>query len=311
MVVKGETAVTDFVVKAEEVERMLEKAIAQYFSSPSAMVWKTLLTPEDIVGIKVYSASSGNSGTRVESVSAVVKSLVLAGIEPDRIIVWDRRLGDLRAGGFLALEQTLGVRVRAAADSGYSDDAFYETPLIGKLEWGDKEFGVEAEGVGRKSHVAKLVSDQMTKIISIAPAMNHNMTGTAGNLVSLALGSVDNTARFRAEARRLATAVPEIYAMEQISDRVVLCITDALICQFEGEKRGLLHYSVPLGEIRVSQDPVALDVLVIDDIQRLRKQSQNGELSTNQELYRNASLLQLGTSNPRAILVERFSIISS
>ena len=47
--------------------------------------------------------------------------------------------------------------------------------------------------------------------------------------LSLALGSVDNSMRFELEPARIATAVPEIYALPALSDHVVLNMMDALL----------------------------------------------------------------------------------
>jgi hypothetical protein len=40
---------------------------------------------------------------------------------------------------------------------------------------------------------------------------------------------VDNVLRFESDPDRLATAVPEIYGLTNLSDHVVMNITDALI----------------------------------------------------------------------------------
>jgi hypothetical protein len=141
----------------------------------------------------------------------------------------------------------------------------------------------------------------MTKIINIAPVLNHNGAGVAGNLYSLAMSSVDNLTRFEGSPGRLATAVPEIYALPALSERVVLNIADALICQYEGEERGLLHYSVALNELRFSHDPVALDVLALQDLERSRKARSHGESTSNWDLYKNAALLELGVADPKQI----------
>ena len=45
------------------------------------------------------------------------------------------------------------------------------------------------------------------------------------------MGSVDNTIRFSTQIDRLVTAVPEIYALPILGDRVVLNIVDALAAQ--------------------------------------------------------------------------------
>lgn len=125
------------------------------------------------------------------------------------------------------------------------------------------DFDRSGKTSGRDSYVTKLLTKTVTKIISIAPLLNHNDAGVCGNLYSLAMGSIDNTLRFEASPERLATAVPEIHAKRELSDHVVLNITDALIGQYQGEQTSLLHYSVELNQIWPSKDPVALDVLAI------------------------------------------------
>jgi hypothetical protein len=145
----------------------------------------------------------------------------------------------------------------------------------------------------------------MTKIINITPLLNHNLAGVSGNLWGLALGSVDNTLRFENDADRLAAAVPEIIALPQLGDRVVLNIVDALICQYQGEERGLLHYSTALNQLWFSTDPVALDVLAIQELDRQRQAAKVLAATTNLELYQNASLLEIGVSDLRRIDVTR------
>jgi hypothetical protein len=114
---------------------------------------------------------------------------------------------------------------------------------------------------------------------------------------------VDNVYRFENEAARLAQAVPEIYALPVLGDRVVLNIVDALICQYEGEERSLLHYSATLNQLRFSRDPVALDVLSIRELEHQREITKAPSLKVRQELYSNASLLQLGVSDLKNIQV--------
>jgi hypothetical protein len=115
---------------------------------------------------------------------------------------------------------------------------------------------------------------------------------------------VDNTHRFEGEPGRLAQAVPELYALPILGDRVVLNITDALICQYEGGQRGLLHYSAVLNQLRFSRDPVALDMLSIKELDRQRRLAKAANVRPNLELYRNASLLELGVSDLSKLQIE-------
>ncbi len=272
-----------------------------------AQAWLSLVRTQDTVGIKVYSLPGPNSGTRPAVVAAVVEGLLNAGLPPGKIIIWDRQATDLRLAGFFDLGRRYGVRVASSSQSGYDEKAFYERELIGNLVWGDLEFGKKGDGVGRKSFVSKLVSREMTKIINVTPLLNNNLAGVSGNLYSLAIGSVDNTVRFESDADRLATAVPEIYALRELSDHVVLNITDALICQYEGGERGLLHYSATLNELRFSTDPVALDVLSLKELERQRQAPRALPGTANPDLYKNAALLELGVNDPNRIQVNTFT----
>jgi len=285
---------------------MLDRAITNLTGKATVPeAWRSLVRTQDIVGIKVYSSPGPDSGTRPAVVAAVVEGLLAAGLPPHNIIVWDRLTSDLRLSGFMQLSNRFGIRVEGSADAGWDENTFYDRALLGNLVWGDLEFGKKGIGIGRKSFVSKLVSRQITKIINVTPLLNHNVARVCGNLYSLALGSVDNILRFESDPDTLAEAIPEIYALEALGDHVVLSITDALICQYEGAERGLLHYSTALNELRLSTDPVALDVLSLQELDTQRLATHGPPVNPNQKLYTVASLLDLGVSDPKKILVER------
>ncbi|MDA7533521.1 hypothetical protein N8616_04050, partial [Verrucomicrobia bacterium] len=92
---------------------------------------------------------------------------------------------------------------------------------------------------------------------------------------------------------------PELY------DKLALNVVDALICQYQGEERGFLQYSTMLKELRMSRDPVALDVLSIMEINRQRRRAGLEENTSAMQLYQNASLLELGESDVSRIRFEK------
>ena len=268
--------------------------------------WRSLVRTNDTVGIKVFSQPGPLSGTRPAVVSAIVHGLLAAGLPPDKIIIWDKHTADLRAAGFYELAAQLGVRVAGAAEVGYDTNTFYlpDSPVIGSLVWGDLEFGLKGDGVGKKSFVSKLVSQQITKIISVAPLLNENNAGLCGHFFSLCLGSVDNTRRFEGDPDRLAIALPELYALPSIGDRVVLNVTDALLGQYQGGPASFLQYATVLDQIWLSRDPVALDTLALKELARQRKLFEIPQPKLNYQLYTNAVLLQLGINDPSRIQIE-------
>jgi len=305
VIVEDMYATDAFKPRPDRIEAMVNRGITNLTGKVTPReAWLSLVTTQDIVGIKVYSNPGPNSGTRPAVAATVARGLIAAGLPPKNIVVWDKVETDLRAAGFFDLEEQLGIRVAASARAGYDETNYYETSLIGNLVYGDLEFGKTGDGIGKKSFVSKLVTRQLTKIINLTPLLNHNDAGVCGNLYSLALGSVDNTLRFEGDAGRLATAVPEIYALPALYDRAVLNVVDALICQYEGGQRGLLHYSVVLDQLRFSRDPVALDMLAIKELDRQRRNARAPNVRPNLELYRNAALLELGVSELSKMQIE-------
>jgi hypothetical protein len=307
LIVHDPEAMENLAPVPERVEAIVNQAITNLTGKTTVSnAWRSLVSTQDTVGIKVFCSPGPNSGTRPAVVAAVVQGLLGAGLATNHIIVWDRHAFELKIAGFNELEQRFGIRVEGAAEAGYDEKVFYDTPLLGTLSWTDREFDKKGPSVGRKSYVSKLVSRQMTKMINIPPMMHHNIAGVSGNLYTLAIGSVDNTGRFE-NAENLPRAVPEIYALPILGDRVVLNIVDALICQYEGQQQGLLHYSSVLNELRFSRDPVALDVLSLQEIERQRELTGDPLSHTNLNLYSNASLLEIGVSDPRRIQVDRLA----
>lgn len=271
----------------------------------SEEAWASLLNSNDVVGIKVYSTPGPLSGTRPQVIRSIVESLLSANVAPERIIIWDKDAADLRSAGFVALASRFGVQIASSAEEGYDERVYYEQQTLGTLIYGDHEFRKQGEGIGKRSFVSKLVTQRITKIINVTPLMNNYLAGVSGNLFSLAFGSVDNVVRFESSRERLAASIPEIVALPELGDRVVLNVVDALICQYQGEAQTRLHYSVMLGELRLSFDPVALDVLSLRELAARRGAAGLPALDPNAAIYSNASLLKIGVSDPALIDIVR------
>jgi len=298
-------ATVDYEAQPLIVQDMVRRGILQWTGKPDVKAaWLSVVSVKDVVGLKVYSGPGASSGTRPAVVEAVVQGLLEAGLPSSNIVVWDKRLLDLRLAGYPDLAKRYHIRLAGSSDAGYDEKVFYNNSILGTLVAGDLEFDLHGANTGSNSYVSKLVTSSLTKIISIAPLLNHNLAGVCGHLYSPAMGSVDNSMRFEFTAQRLAQAVPEIYALPPLIDHVVLNITDALICQYQGEQKSLLHYSTELNQIWISNDPVALDATAIEELDRERQAKNLESPGDNPELFQNAALLQLGVENPAKIKLE-------
>jgi len=298
-----------FLPDAERVSAAFNRGLTCFTRQTTVSnAWLSLVAANDRVGIKVFSAPGPVAGTRPAVVRAIVQGLLAAGLPPAHILIWDRYAGDLQSAGYFALGRTLGVRVAGAAEAGYDTNSFYlpDSPVVGQLVWGDVEFGLTNKdfSLGKKSFVSKLVSQDLTRIISVTPLMNENAAGVCGHFFSLAMGSVDNTRRFEGKPDRLAVALPEIAALPVIGDRVALYVTDALLLQYEGGPAGYLQFSTVRNELWFGRDPVALDTMALKELMLQRRVLNTPPLPSNFAIYTNAVLLQLGVNDPARIVIE-------
>ncbi len=313
-VVMAEAAgvVVKFKPVAAAVRTLVDRGIKQLAGTNRLeAAWRALLTTNgvyatnELIGIKVAAAAREGGGARVETAAALIESLLAAGLAPRQIVVWDRLAADLERAGFAALEKHYKVRVAGAAEMGYEASAFYDSPFIGEPAPTDLEFGKKGEGIGRRSHVTKLLTREITRVIHVAPLHIRQRAGVSGHLTGLALDTLDNTRRFDRDQNWFEQAVVEILALPAFDNRVALCVTDALICQYQGEQETLLHYCTAPGQLWFSRDPVALDVLAVRELERLRAIAKLPLMEPRLVLYENAALMRHGVNDLKRIRVER------
>lgn len=299
-------ATTAFVPDPAVVRGLVERGLlAMSGRTNTADAWKVWVKPSDVVGFKVLSSPGALTGTRPVVVEALVESLVRSGHPASRIVLWDRQLRDLKAAGFLELASRLGVRCVATTDAGWDGNQFYESAVQGKLVFGDLEFGKgDRFAVGRRSHVSRLLTKEVTRIIPVTPILTHHSGGIYGHLLSLAFGSVDNMYRFETDPSRTEEAVPELCALDDLMPKVAFGVTDALVGQVRGDDKARLHDTIALNELRFGSDLVALDVATLADVVAARKAYPiEGERPLRPDLFVNAELMELGIAQTNRIEV--------
>lgn len=308
--VQDPAATSAFVPNAMVVRRLVERGITALAGKPDITnAWRALIRTNDVVGFKVTSAAGEVSGTRPSVVKALIETLLAAGHPAKQIVIWDKRIVDLRQAGWPVLAASLGVRCRSSEEAGWdpNPDKAYEKAVIGRLVAGDLEFDQRMDlNAGRRSFVTRLLTQELTVVVPVTPVLANNLAGVNGQLLGLALGSIDNSLRFQHNPALLAEAVPEICALDDLLARVAFGVSDALICQYRGEESLRLYDTVVLNELRFSRDPLALDALAVDDIVRAHKASPYavGKIYET-DLYVNAELLELGVSDLKRIDVKK------
>ncbi|MFZ4682413.1 MAG: DUF362 domain-containing protein [Terrimicrobiaceae bacterium] len=269
-------------VQPRIVRRMVESLVCGVTGkSTTSEAWRSLVSPEDKVGIKVSASGRSVSGTNPEVVAAVVEGLREAGVPEKNIIVWDRNLEDLLAAGYR--KEGDGYQLRwVDAGSGYDSKAQVSAPVLGKLIWGDRKFGEKSvqrfsdmlsggEQLSSQSYYAKVLSTEVTKVINIPSLTDSYTTGINGALVNMTLANLDNWRRFAKSAADGDSYIAEIYADAPVREKVVLTIMDSLILQYAGGPFPNPDFAVENYALFAGKDPVAIDATALRLIEEMRK----------------------------------------
>jgi hypothetical protein len=259
--------------------------------------WRELAGTDGRVGIKVTTAGGRYFATRRGVVAAAVAGLKDAGVR--EIIVWDKNAAALRECGFTP--ERLGCEVRAIdPPRGWDRDASFQAPVLGKLIWGDLLFSekVNTRDISKredsllssKSHLATILSKDVPRFINIAALSDEPGCGVAGTLYSAVVGNLDNWRRFTTFGESGATAIADCYADPRLGGKCVLHILDALAVTYAGGPSPNPQNSTVHNTLYASRDPVALDSLGLDLLEKWRKMSSFGPIGIKAAWLRGTSI---------------------
>ncbi|HEV3409556.1 MAG TPA: DUF362 domain-containing protein [Chthoniobacterales bacterium] len=309
---RNPAAIAQYRTNSAVVRNMVDRLLIAVTGQPDvARAWRSLVAPDDRVGIKISAAGGELFTTHRDVVNAIADGLAAAGVPRKHIIVWDRQLEGLKEAGFRRGGegyQLLSIPPR----DGYDPTAEFNAPALGKLIWGDVAYiphrganpmRTEEENTSTTSHFAKVVTQQLTKIINVPVMSDSYATGLAGCLYNVTLPNVDNWRRFTQYGRFGASGIAEIYEHPLIREKVVLHLMDGLIAAYAGGPEAHPNYAAHEATLFASKDPVALDTIALRRLERLREEANLPKIGDLAAHIRIAG--QLGIGNTEHIEVRQ------
>ncbi len=298
VLVRNAAAVTAFTVDADKVRAMVSAGIQKLTGHPDdAAAWSEFVSSNDVVGIKINTQSAPIQVTRPALVDAVIDGLRTAGVSPTNIVVWDRDAMKMHEAGYSVGVQTSGVLVASILpDTGWDASTFYESKLVGRLIWGDLLFARGNTELSTQSHLPKLLTKTITKLINIPVLQDDDGSGLAGCLYSVSVDIVDNNRRFEMFGQKADPAILSICAMPAVRSKLVLNIMDGLIGGFAGGPVFKPRYSWLYGGLYFSRDPVAVDAVSLALLEAKRKDAKISNIGSLASHVAAAGQVGLGQS---------------
>ncbi|MCX7885826.1 MAG: DUF362 domain-containing protein [Verrucomicrobiae bacterium] len=287
---------------AQNLRRMVAAGLKALTDSPDEpTAWRKIVSSNDVVGIKINTQAAPLLATHRAVVDALVEGLRSAGVPPQRIWIFDRDPVKMRQAGFAADETAREVAI--VGQSGWDEEAFYENKLVGQLIWGDLLFRSTGEQLSTRSHLPKLLTRTITKLINVPVLQSHDACGLCGCLHNLSLGMVDNTRRFEHYGQNGDPAIAEICALPTVRRKLVLNVMDALVAGYAGGPAFRPQYSWQPNALFFSFDPVALDTICLQQIEAKRKEANIPSLRARASHIATAARLGLGQNDPKFIQI--------
>ncbi|HUI05564.1 MAG TPA: DUF362 domain-containing protein [Verrucomicrobiae bacterium] len=298
VLVRDSTAVSGFTVDAAKARGLVAAGIkALTGEKDEAAAWRHFVSSNDVVGIKIDTQPGPLQSTRRPVVDAIAQGLCAAGV-PGKIYVFDRDPLQMRTAGYLVgdMSRLLPYQVHSIiSDTGWDPSVYFQSNLAGKLIWGDLLFGKEeGQYLSDRSHLPKLVTQTITKLINVPVLQDHDACGLMGCLYNVSLGMADNTRRFETMGQHGDPMIAQICALPPVRQKLVLNIMDGLLAGYAGGPDFKPQYSWNYGALYFSADPVAIDSLCVEALDAKRREANVPPIGSRANHIATAAHLGLG-----------------
>lgn len=275
------------------------------------------------VGLKVNTRAGKGLSTPLNLVRATIASLESRGFERHSILIIDFSSSNLKNAGFYEEEKDgtfyfEGCPVLALNSLKYFEpDWYYDSPIPPLLK--DRPYN---QNIGfsfsdyadytkaptfRKSFLPIPLLFEVDFWINLVVGLDDPILGVDGALANASLWNVSNHLRFFANQSTVGVAVAEILAIPELNRQLKLHFLALEEFQFIGGPFYNSLYSRVQPKLWMSSDPVALDRLLVDLINRERRENGFNELPIPNLQLSYASEIGLGEDSIESIVIKNIN----
>lgn len=261
--------------QTEPVRRMVDAGMLELTDAEDAtQAWRQFFERGDVVGIKVCPVGGKRLIGCAQTMQRIIEGLTSAGVRKQDIVVYDRYRAQFINMGF---DQWLpeGVRWSAATHDydpiqqgieGYDPDHYMEMAVTLP--------GHDVNSLSaRRSYAANFITKEVNKLINLPILKTHQSAGVTLALKNLSHGLVNNVSRSHGSPTLnvCGAFIPAVVAMPVIRNKTVLHILDGVRGLFDGGPGGRDEFIWENRTMYFATDPVALDRICWDVIERKRR----------------------------------------
>jgi uncharacterized protein (DUF362 family) len=230
-----------------------------------AKAWNHFVRPDDVVGIKINSWGGRMITSKKPILKAVAEGVQLAGVPPNRIVVWEQYENNLQTyvRQRKAERDLEGVRFEACSAMITKEQMKSAEPFEGfrtdpvEFPWG-------------RIRVSELVARRLTAIINLAVLKDHITAGMSGALKNISHAVVDRP--WICHDNFCNPHIGDIVNIPTVRDKLRLHILDGVLgVAAGGPALHSLDHLLVEEKLLLSTDPVAVDWIGYGWIERARR----------------------------------------
>ena len=233
-----------------EFARMLDAGIKKITGKSADAGLKSIVPATDKVSMKVNSVGARQFATNAQLTYALADRLQDIGVKGGDIIIWDRTSNELRLAGYKVRKGKKSVRCFGTDDAGYTSKLL----KLGEV----------------KAKYSRILTDRTDSLINLPVLKTHASSG-----VSMALknhyGSFDRPSDYH--ANDCDPFIADVNRISHIRDKTKLIVVDASRPQYDLGPMPVEEYRWDFEGIIVGADPVAVDAVGTDVINKKRRKS--------------------------------------
>ena len=204
---------------------MVDRAILELTGKDSlADAWRTFVSPDDVVGIKLNLRAGRYLSTQTCVTDAIVAGLTAAGVPENNIIAWDAWTKEFPRAGYTLNTSAQGVRY-------YASDKGTEAPKgqegrNASREYLEPFYTAETVPVGdQKVQFTKILTEEITALINVPLIKDHSVAGVTCSMKNH-YGSILKPRELHGDSCNPYLA--ELNAAAPIRDKTRLILVDGL-----------------------------------------------------------------------------------
>lgn len=236
--------------EADHVLHALDRGMEALLQIPGKDAWAEIVSPRDIVGLKVSCLAGKYFSTHRSLVQAIMTRLISIGLRPGQIIIWDRLNMDLQGAGFPLNQNPKQALCYGNDAAGYSQ-ALYEYQSA-------------------CSRLSRIVTEHCTAIINLPVLKDHGIVGISAGLKNF-FGAIDNPNKYHDSCGD--PYVADVNMIPALRNKVRLTICDAITAQYEGGPPFMRQWNWPMRSLLLAKDMVALDQVCWTIIENKRSEN--------------------------------------